>query len=198
MAKRLFDIVFSLLGLAVVGLPMLVIAAVIKLTDPGPVLYRQVRVGKGGREFRILKFRTMVVNAERIGAQITVGGDPRITPVGGVLRRTKLDELPQLLNVLGGSMSFVGPRPEVPKYVALYTPQQREVLSVTPGITDLAAIKYRHESEILAKAGADWEKAYVEQVMPDKLRLNLEYLRQRRSLLSDVSIILRTLVRIVS
>ncbi|MGA2266273.1 MAG: sugar transferase [Phycisphaerae bacterium] len=198
MAKRLFDIVFSLLGLAVVGLPMLVIAAVIKLTDPGPVLYRQVRVGKNGREFRILKFRTMVVNAERIGAQITVGGDPRITPIGRFLRRTKLDEFPQLLNVLGGSMSFVGPRPEVPKYVALYTPQQRAVLSVKPGITDLASIQYHRESDILAQAGADWEKAYVEQVMPDKLRLNLEYLQQRRSLLSDVAIILKTLLRISS
>jgi lipopolysaccharide/colanic/teichoic acid biosynthesis glycosyltransferase len=197
MAKRTFDIAMSLLGLAIVGLPMLVVAAIIKCTDWGPVLFRQVRVGKDGREFRILKFRTMVVDADKIGAQITVGRDPRITRLGHLLRRTKLDELPQLLNVLGGSMSFVGPRPEVPKYVALYTPEQRQALSVRPGITDLASIKYHRESEILAEAGADWEKAYVEQVMPDKLRLNLEYIAHR-SLWGDIQLIFKTLLRISS
>jgi lipopolysaccharide/colanic/teichoic acid biosynthesis glycosyltransferase len=197
MAKRLFDILFSLLGLAGLGVPMLLIAAVVKLSDWGPVLYRQVRVGKDGREFRILKFRTMVVGAEKRGPQITVGRDPRITRIGWVLRCTKLDELPQLLNVLGGSMSFVGPRPEVPKYVALYDAEQRKVLSVRPGITDLASIRYHRESEILSRAGADWEKVYVEQVMPDKLRLNLEYIR-RQSLLFDIGLILRTLLRITS
>ncbi len=197
MAKRVFDIVFSLLGLAILGLPMLVIAAVVRLTDPGPALYRQVRAGKAGLEFGILKFRTMVVDADKLGAQITVGRDPRITPVGRLLRRTKLDELPQLLNVLAGSMSFVGPRPEVPKYVALYDDEQRKVLSVKPGITDLASIKYHRESEILSRAGDDWEKVYLEQVMPDKLRLNLEYVR-RRSLLLDIRLIIQTLLRISS
>ena len=197
MAKRTFDIVLGLVGLAFLGVPMLAIAAAIKCTDFGPVLFRQVRVGRGGREFRILKFRTMVVHAEKLGSQITVGRDPRITRVGRWLRRFKLDELPQLLNVLGGSMSFVGPRPEVPKYVGLYTPEQRKVLSVRPGITDLASIKYHRESEVLARAGDDWEKAYVEQVMPDKLRLNLEYI-QNRSFWLDVKLVLKTLLRITS
>ena len=197
MAKRIFDIFFSLLGLAVLGLPMLIISLIIKLTDRGPVLYKQVRVGKDGVEFKIFKFRTMVVNADKIGAQITVGADPRITPIGRFLRGTKLDELPQLLNVLAGTMSFVGPRPEVPKYVAMYNPDQKKVLSVTPGITDLASIKYRSESEILSQAGENWEKAYIEHVMPDKLKLNLEYI-QKRSLLFDISLILKTLLRLFS
>jgi lipopolysaccharide/colanic/teichoic acid biosynthesis glycosyltransferase len=195
--KRLFDIVLSVVGIVLLSVPLLVVSVCILLTDWGPVFFRQVRVGRGGREFRILKFRTMVVNAERLGAQITVGHDPRITRIGRFLRKTKLDELPQLLNVLGGSMSFVGPRPEVPKYVALYTDEQRKVLSVRPGITDLASIKYHRESEILAAAGKDWEKAYLEQVMPDKLRLNLEYLA-RRSLWLDLRLILKTLLRISS
>ncbi|MFA6133493.1 MAG: sugar transferase [Phycisphaerae bacterium] len=195
MAKRAFDIFFSLLGLTILGLPMLAVSIIIKLTDHGPVLYKQVRVGKDGREFKIFKFRTMVVNADRIGAQITVGRDPRITRIGQFLRKSKLDELPQLLNVLLGTMSFVGPRPEVPKYVAMYNDQQRQVLSVKPGITDLASIKYHRESEILAQAGDDWEKAYIEQVMPDKLTLNLEYIG-RQSLLFDVSLIIKTLLRI--
>jgi len=197
MIKRLFDIVLSVFGLAVAGLPMLLIAVLIKLTDSGPVFYRQVRVGKDGKEFKIFKFRTMVVDADKIGAQITVGSDPRITRIGRFLRKTKLDELPQLLNVLGGSMSFVGPRPEVPKYVALYSPEQRRVLSVRPGITDLASLKYRHESELLAQAGNDWERVYIEQVMPDKLRLNLEYI-EKQSLWLDIKLIFKTLLRLFS
>jgi lipopolysaccharide/colanic/teichoic acid biosynthesis glycosyltransferase len=197
MLKRLFDIVFSAAGLTMLGLPLLIVALIIRLTDFGPVLFKQVRVGKNGRQFNILKFRTMVVNAERLGAQITVGRDPRITRIGHFLRKTKLDELPQLLNVLSGTMSFVGPRPEVPKYVALYNDEQRKVLSVKPGVTDLASIKYHRESEILASAGDDWEKTYVEQVMPDKLRLNLEYIANR-SLWFDVKLIFKTLFRIAS
>jgi len=197
MIKRLFDIVCSSLGLLVLGLPMLVVAAIVKLTDFGPVLYKQVRVGRDGREFEIFKFRSMVVNADKIGAQITVGRDPRITRIGQFLRATKLDELPQLLNVLFGTMSLVGPRPEVPKYVAMYTHEQRRVLSVRPGITDLASVKYRHESELLAEAGDDWERVYIEQVMPDKLRLNLEYI-VAQALWLDVSLIFRTLLRVFS
>lgn len=195
MLKRAFDIAASLFGLLLLGIPMLAIAAIIKATDRGPVLYKQVRVGRGGREFRIYKFRTMVVNADKIGAQITVGRDPRITRIGHLLRKTKLDELPQLLNVLEGAMSVVGPRPEVPKYVALYSDQQRQVLSVRPGITDLASIKYHRESELLAQAGAEWERVYIEQVMPDKLRLNLEYI-ERRSFWFDLKLIFQTLARI--
>jgi lipopolysaccharide/colanic/teichoic acid biosynthesis glycosyltransferase len=197
MLKRIFDIVFSVVGLILLGVPLLTVALIIKLTDLGPVLFKQVRVGRYGREFKIFKFRTMVVNAEKLGAQITVGRDPRITRIGHFLRKTKLDELPQLLNVLAGTMSFVGPRPEVPKYVALYNDEQRKVLSVTPGVTDLASIKYHRESEILAAAGDSWEKAYVEQVMPDKLRLNLEYIANR-SLWGDVKLIFKTLFRIAS
>ncbi|HUX16126.1 MAG: sugar transferase [Phycisphaerae bacterium] len=195
--KRLFDIVLASLGLLLVGLPMLAIALVIRLTDRGPVFYRQERVGRGGRPFRIFKFRTMVVGADRMGAHITVGRDPRITRIGHLLRKTKIDELPQLLNVLGGTMSFVGPRPEVPKYVAMYDERQRRVLEARPGITDVASIKYRDEQEILAEAGDDWERVYVEQVMPDKLRLNLEYL-QNRSLWTDLKVILKTVLKMVS
>ena len=197
MTKRLFDIICSALGLLLLGLPLLIVALIIKLTDFGPVLFKQVRVGKGGREFKIFKFRTMVIDADKMGAQITVGRDPRITRIGHLLRKTKLDELPQLLNVLFGTMSFVGPRPEVPKYVAMYNDEQRKVISLKPGITDLASIKYHRESELLAEAGDDWEKVYIEQVMPDKLRLNLEYV-EKQSLWFDITLILATLLRITS
>ena len=190
--KRLFDIALSLFGLVLAGVPMLLVALVIKLTDWGPVFYRQVRIGKGGKEFRIFKFRTMVVNADKMGAQITVGRDPRITRIGHLLRRIKLDELPQLLNALNGTMSFVGPRPEVPKYVALYSEEQRKVLTVRPGITGPAVFsKYRNEQEILAKAGDDWERVYIEEIMPDKLRIDLEYLA-RRSFWTDLRLIFQT------
>ena len=195
--KRLLDIVLSIFGLALLAVPMLIISLLIKLTDFAPVLYRQVRVGKDGKEFKIFKFRSMRVGAEKMGAQITVGRDPRVTPVGRVLRKAKLDELPQLLNVLFGTMSFVGPRPEVPKYVAMYTDEQRKVLSVRPGITDIASVKYRNESELLAEAGDDWERLYVNKVMPDKLQLNLEYI-EKQSLWFDIKLIFRTLLRIVS
>ncbi len=193
--KRLLDIVLSIFGLALLAVPMLIISLIIKLTDFAPVLYRQVRVGKDGKEFKIFKFRSMRVGAEKMGAQITVGRDPRVTPVGRVLRKAKLDELPQLLNVLFGTMSFVGPRPEVPKYVAMYNDEQRKVLSVRPGITDIASVKYRNESELLAEAGDDWERLYVNKVMPDKLRLNLEYI-EKQSLWFDIKLIFKTLVRL--
>ena len=190
MAKRLFDIVASLLGLAVMT-PLLLLAAVaVKVSSRGPVLFRQVRVGRDGREFRLLKFRTMVADAPRLGGQLTVEGDPRITPVGRVLRASKFDEFPQLWNVVTGDMSLVGPRPEVPKYVALYDDEQRQVLSVRPGITDYASITYFDENVLLARS-ADPEGTYIREIMPHKLRLNHLYL-QRRSFIEDIRILLAT------
>lgn len=189
MAKRLFDVTFSVLGLALAWPLMLAAALWVVLDSPGPALFRQARVGRGGRTFLILKFRTMRQDPD--GRQITVGADPRITRSGRWLRASKLDELPQLLNVLAGEMSFVGPRPEVPRYVALYTDEERRVLELRPGITDPASIKYRDEAALLAGA-ADPERAYVEQVMRDKLRINLDY-ASRAGLAADLGVILRTL-----
>ncbi len=193
--KRLFDIVASAIGLLVLWPVFLVIAVLIKLEDGGPVFYRQERIGYKGRPFKIWKFRTMVVNADKLGKPLTVGRDPRITRVGYWLRKFKLDELPQLLNVLLGEMSIVGPRPEVPQYVALYAPEQRKVLDLVPGITDPASIKFANEAELLAEA-SDPEKFYIEHVMPTKIRLNMEY-ASHATLWSDILVILKTLVRIV-
>jgi len=189
-AKRAFDLLLALAGLAVFWPLMLLAALWVRLDSPGPALFRQVRVGRDGQLFRILKFRTMA-DRPGDGRQITVGADPRITRSGRVLRAAKLDELPQLFNVLRGEMSFVGPRPEVPKYVAMYTPEERRVLALRPGITDLASIKYRREAEILASA-EDPERTYVETVMRDKLRINLEY-AARAGLLADLGVVLKTL-----
>jgi lipopolysaccharide/colanic/teichoic acid biosynthesis glycosyltransferase len=192
MAKRLFDLILAGLGLLLLSPLLAAIALAIKLDSRGPVFFRQVRVGRHGREFRIHKFRTMVVNDDVRGQQITVGADPRITRVGAWLRRTKLDELAQLFDVLQGTMSLVGPRPEVPRYVALYPAKLREqVLSVRPGITDLASLTYRHESELLARA-ADPEREYIEVVMPAKLRLAARYARSA-SLRTDLAILYQTL-----
>jgi len=193
--KRLFDVVASAIGLLVLWPVFLVIAALIKLEDGGPVFYRQERIGYKGRPFKIWKFRTMVVNADKLGKPLTVGRDPRITRVGYWLRKFKLDELPQLLNVLLGEMSLVGPRPEVPQYVALYTPEQRRVLDLVPGITDPASIKFANEAELLAEA-SDPEKFYIEYIMPTKIRLNMEY-ASHATLWSDILVILKPLVRIV-
>lgn len=191
MAKRVVDVLLALAGLALVW-PLMALAALwIKADSPGPALFRQQRVGRHGRNFHILKFRTMRDDPAP-GRQITVGEDPRITRSGRWLRATKLDELPQLLNVLRGDMSVVGPRPEVPRYVALYTPEEREVLELRPGITDLASIKYRHESEILAHS-ADPESTYVNEVMRDKLRINLAYAR-RAGLRADFGVIVQTVL----
>ena len=189
MAKRLFDLMAAALGLALFSPLLLGIALWIRFDSPGPALYRQERVGRFGKSFRIHKFRTMSHHGASAGAlQITVGADPRITRAGLVLRRTKLDELPQLCDVLVGNMSLVGPRPEVPKYVALYPDTLRDkVLSVRPGITDRASIEYREESELLARA-ADPERTYVEVVMPAKLRYAVEYV-DRRSMWSDLCLI---------
>ncbi len=191
MAKRLFDITLSLLALALLFPLLLAVALWVRLDSPGPVLFRQQRVGRGGRLFGILKFRTMQVNAEAAGLQITVGQDPRITSAGRWLRRSKLDELPQLLNVLRGEMSMVGPRPEVPRYVALYPADQRAtVLSVRPGITDLASLAFRDESTLLARS-ADPERTYVEEILPIKLRHACDYV-VRRSLWLDLRILALT------
>jgi lipopolysaccharide/colanic/teichoic acid biosynthesis glycosyltransferase len=191
MAKRLFDLVVAGLGLLLLGPLLLGIALWIRLDSRGPALYRQERVGRFGRLFRIHKFRTMRQSDTPHAMQITVGMDPRITRAGRVLRRTKLDELPQLWDVLVGDMSLVGPRPEVPKYVALYPAALRDkVLSVRPGITDRASIEYREENELLARA-ADPERTYIEIVMPAKLRYAADYV-DRRSMWSDLRLIAAT------
>ena len=195
-AKRAMDIVLSAAALCVLWPVLLLIALAIVVDDPGPVFYRQVRVGRGGKPFRIFKFRTMVVDADKKGLSITVGRDSRITRVGAFLRKTKLDELAQLLNVLCGQMSFVGPRPEVPRYVELYTPYQRQVLLVRPGITDYASIAYRNENDLLAGAD-DPERMYIETIMPDKIELNMKYLREI-SPLTDVRLILRTVLAVIA
>lgn len=190
-AKRLFDLLFAAWALALLAPLLLLIALWVRLDSPGPVLFRQRRVGRWGREFQILKFRTMHTDAEKRGLQITVGVDPRITRSGHFLRRYKLDELPQFINVLRGDMSVVGPRPEVPRYVALYPADVRErVLSLRPGITDRASVEYRDENAILG-ASADPEKAYVEQVLPAKLALCDDYVRHR-SFIGDLVLIART------
>ena len=194
-AKRVMDIVLSACALAILWPLLLLIALAIWIDDPGPVFYRQVRVGRNGKTFRIFKFRSMVMDADKKGLAITVGRDSRITRVGAVLRKTKLDELAQLLNVLLGQMSFVGPRPEVPKYVELYTPYQRQVLLVRPGITDYASIAYRNENDLLAGA-PNPEAMYIEQIMPDKIELNMKYLREI-SPLADIRLILKTIVAVI-
>lgn len=195
-AKRAMDIVISAAALCVLWPVLLLIALAIVVDDPGPVFYRQVRVGRGGRPFRIFKFRTMVVDADKKGLSITVGRDSRITRVGAFLRKTKLDELAQLLNVLCGQMSFVGPRPEVPRYVELYTPYQRQVLLVRPGITDYASIAYRNENDLLAGAD-DPERMYIETIMPDKIELNMKYLKEI-SPLTDIRLILKTVLAVIA
>lgn len=193
--KRLMDIAISGCALAVLWPVLLVIAIAIKIDDPGPVFYRQVRVGRGGKTFRIYKFRTMVVDADKKGLAITVGRDNRITRMGAFLRKTKLDELAQLINVFVGEMSFVGPRPEVPKYVNMYTPYQRQVLLVRPGITDYASIAYRNENDMLAGSD-DPEKMYIEKIMPDKIELNMKYLREI-SPIADIRLILSTIIAVI-
>lgn len=191
-AKRLIDIGVSTLGLLLLSPLLLVAAILVKTSSAGPVLFRQERIGRNFRPFKILKFRTMVPDAPSLGRAITVGNDPRITWVGHWLRKTKTDELPQLLNVLMGDMSLVGPRPEVRRYVELFANDYAEVLSVRPGITDLASIRFRHESELLGKA-ADPDAEYCKNILPEKIRLAKEYIR-RSSIGFDLLVILRTLL----
>lgn len=173
---------------------MIIIAILIKLDSKGPIFFKQVRVTKNGREFKIFKYRTMRVGSDKF-SQITVGKDSRITKVGDFLRKYKLDEIPQLINVLIGDMSLVGPRPEVPKYVALYTKEQREILKVRAGITDYASIEFSNENDILANE-TDPEKAYIEKIMPRKIELNKKYLSEI-SVMTDVKIILLTIKKIL-
>lgn len=194
--RRLFDITASGLGLLVLSPLFLVLAVWIKLDSPGPVFYRQVRVGCGNKDFRLFKFRSMRVGSDKKGL-ITVGGhDPRVTRSGYYIRKYKLDELPQLINVFIGDMSLVGPRPEVRKYVDLYTPEQLRVLDVRPGITDMASIRYRNENELLEQA-ADPEQYYRDVVMQDKLRINLEYIADH-SFVKDLKIIFMTFKAVVA
>ncbi len=195
-AKRLLDLALTIPGLVLLAPLLLAIGAWVRLDGPGPVIFRQQRVGRGGRLFTLLKFRTMVPDAELIGARVTTGDDSRITRSGRFLRRYKLDELPQLFNVLGGSMSLVGPRPEVPEFVAEYPPAIRDkVLSVRPGITDLAAIEFRNEADLLA-ATDDPRETYLRDVLPCKLKLYERYV-DNRSVALDIRIIVRTLAAIV-
>ena len=192
MAKRLFDILFSAGTLIVLSPLLLAVAVWIKLDSPGPVFFRQVRVGRGGRPFKIYKFRSMRADAQARGPQITVGEDARITCSGALIRKYKIDEFPQFINVLFGDMSLVGPRPEVPRYVGLYPPDVRDVvLSVRPGITDLASIAYRDESDLLGRS-TDPERTYVEEVLPAKLALCERYVRER-SFFGDLAIIGRSM-----
>ncbi len=195
MLKRCFDLLMSGLGLLVLSPLFVLMALWIKCDSKGSVFYRQVRVGRHGKDFRLFKFRSMRVGSDRKGL-ITVGGhDPRITRSGYFIRKYKLDELPQLINVFIGDMSLVGPRPEVRKYVDLYTPKQRHVLDVRPGITDPASIRYRNENELLGAAD-DPERYYVDVILPDKLRLNLDYVA-RHSFGHDLSIIFQTFAAIL-
>ena len=191
MFKRAFDVVAALNGLALFGLPMLAVAAWIRADSPGPVFFRQERVGRHGRVFRIHKFRTMTVDAEAKGLQLTVGADARVTRAGAWLRARRLDELPQFLDVLAGDMSLVGPRPDVPRYVALWPEALRErVLAVRPGITDPASLEFRDEASLLAKA-VDPEREYLEVILPRKLARAAEY-ADHASLWSDLAVIGRS------
>lgn len=194
--KRIFDIIASGLGLICLSPLFLFLAVWIKVDSKGPVFYRQVRVGRWNRDFRLYKFRSMRPDSDKLGL-ITVGGhDPRVTRSGYYIRKYKLDEFPQLINVFLGDMSLVGPRPEVRKYVDMYTAEQMHVLDVRPGITSLASIRYRNENEILAEA-TDPDRAYIEQVMPDKLAIDLEYV-SKASLWTDIKLIFETFKVIVT
>jgi len=191
--KRLFDIIFSLSGLIILGPFLLLFALAIKIIDKGPVLFKQTRVGKNNKDFTIYKFKTMRKGSEKLGLLTIGNNDPRITKLGYYLRQYKLDEWPQLLNVLKGNMSFVGPRPELRKYVNFYSKEQLQVLNYKPGITSLASIKYRNECEILALQ-KDPEAYFINEIIPTKARINLAYHKQR-SFLKDIKIILKTVFK---
>ncbi|NLK95026.1 MAG: sugar transferase [Clostridiales bacterium] len=193
--KRIFDIIASFLGIIFLSPILIIVSICIKLDSKGPIIFKQQRVGQYQKKFNIYKFRTMVNNAESLGKQITVGGDSRITKVGGFIRKFKIDELPQLFNVLFGNMSFVGPRPEVPKYVNLYSDEEKAILEVKPGITDLASLKYSNENDILAKV-EEPEKYYIDVIMKDKIKLNLEYI-EKSNLFYDIKIIFKTIIKCI-
>ena len=195
MLKRLFDIVFSLFGLILVSPLFLVIAVLIKRESPGKAFYRGERVGKNGKPFKIFKFRTMVPAAEKLGGPSTAGDDPRLLKIGLFLKKYQLDELPQLINVLKGEMSFVGPRPEVKMYVDMMSSEEKRIiLSVPQGMTDLASLVNFHESDVL-KGSPDPEKTYMEKIRPEKIRLQIEYVKNR-SFLLDLKIIIKTILKV--
>jgi len=193
--KRLFDIATSLIGLAILGPILFIIALRIRHEDGGPVFYRGLRVGRHGKPFRIFKFRTMAVDAERQGTSSTSDDDPRITRIGKFLRKYKLDELPQLINVLKGDMSIVGPRPEVKKFTDLFSKEERAILTVRPGITDWASI-WNPDEGVLLKGSLDPDRDYLEKIRPEKIRLQLKYVRER-SLMIDLKIVLLTLLTLI-
>ena len=193
--KRLFDIVVSLIMLLILSPVFLVLAIAIKLDSKGPVFYRQVRVTQYGKEFRIFKFRTMVNNADKIGSQVTVGGDSRITRVGKVIRECRLDEIGQLLNILGGSMTFVGTRPEVPKYVEKYTPEMWATLLLPAGVTSEASIRYKDEAALL-DAAEDVDTTYIQDVLPGKMKYNLRSI-QEYSFFKDIETMFQTVFAVV-
>lgn len=192
--RRMLDIAAATGGLVLLSPLLLLIAVLVKWDSPGPILFLGERVGRHGRPFHLFKFRTMVAGAARSGPGITAHGDPRVTRVGRFLRRTKLDELPQLLNVLKGDMSLVGPRPEDPRYVALYTAAQQRVLDVRPGMTSPASVRFRDEEDLLQ--GEDWERVYREEIMAAKLQIELDYL-EHRSVWRDVAVIAETVLALV-
>ena len=195
LAKRLFDIISSLIGLGLFSPFFILICVLILVTSKGGIFYSQIRVGKGQKDFKLLKFRTMKPGSDKAG-QITVGtNDLRITRVGIFLRKFKFDEIPQLINVIKGEMSIVGPRPEVPKYVNLYSEEQLKILTVRPGLTDLASIEFINENELLGKA-KNPEKEYVEVIMPKKLALNIQYI-DTQSFLGDIKLIFKTFGKIL-
>lgn len=195
MVKRLFDIIFSFLGLITTAPLLGITALLVKLNSPGQVFYKGERVGKNEKYFKIFKFRTMVENAEELGGPSTAGDDPRLTKIGKFLKKYQLDELPQLINVLKGEMSFVGPRPEVKMYVDMMTEEERNtILSIKPGMTDLASLWNFHEGEIL-KGSPDPEKTYLEKIRPEKIRLQIKYVKNR-SFWLDLKIILKTLIKL--
>ena len=195
MAKRLFDITFSLLGLIIASLLLFLVAILVKASSPGPVFFRGERVGKDGNKFRIYKFRSMVDRAEEKGGPSTAADDPRLTKIGSFLKKFQLDELPQLINVLKGEMSLVGPRPEVPLYVDMMAEEERKIiLSARPGMTDLASLWNFHEGEVL-KGSPDPERTYMEKIRPEKIRLQIEYVK-KQSFVLDLNIILKTISKV--
>jgi lipopolysaccharide/colanic/teichoic acid biosynthesis glycosyltransferase len=195
MLKRLFDLLFSVLWLVILFPVFLLVAIIIKAGDGGPVFYGGLRVGKGGHTFRMLKFRTMVTNADKIGGPSTADDDPRITRIGKMLRKCKMDEIPQLMNVFKGDMSFVGPRPEVPFYVNMFTEQEKKILTVRPGITDWASLWNSDEGALLA-GSKDPEKDYMEKIRPHKLTLQLKYVNEH-SFVTDIKIIFLTALKVL-
>ncbi len=195
MAKRLFDIVFSFLGLIITSPLLIIVALLIKLGSEGPVFFRGTRIGRLGEPFKIFKFRTMVENAQNLGGPSTSADDPRLTKIGKFLKKYQLDELPQLIDVLRGEMSFVGPRPEVKMYVKMMSEEEKNtILSVLPGMTDLASLQNFHEGEVL-RGSSDPEKTYLEKIRPKKIELQIKYVKNR-SFLLDIKIILKTILKI--